>query len=275
MSRPARERSAQFDRRVDFGRTAEDYGRFRAGFPDELFARLRSLGVGHAGQRALDLGTGTGSLGRGLARQDCRVTALDLAAPLLHQARRLDVAASVAVDYVVGRAEFLPFANASLDVVTAGQCWHWFDRARAASEVRRVLVPGGRLVIAHFDWLPLAGNVVEATEQLIERFNPEWHFGGRNGRHPEWLPGLAEVGFEDPRTFSFDQAVPYSHEAWRGRIRASAGVAATLSEDEVARFDGELARILAERFPRDPIAVPHRVFAIVAASPHSAIEEKP
>ena len=51
---------------VDFGRTAADYARHRAGFPEELFERLVARGIGRAGQRVLDLGSGTGSLGLAL-----------------------------------------------------------------------------------------------------------------------------------------------------------------------------------------------------------------
>ncbi|MCH8999378.1 MAG: hypothetical protein IID48_14120 [Proteobacteria bacterium] len=47
---------------VDFGRTAADYARHRAGFPEELFKRLAARGIGRAGQRVLDLGSGIGSL---------------------------------------------------------------------------------------------------------------------------------------------------------------------------------------------------------------------
>ena len=58
---------------VDFGRTAEDYARHRAGFPEQLFERLTARGIGCAGQRVLDLGSGTGSLARGFARRGaCR-----------------------------------------------------------------------------------------------------------------------------------------------------------------------------------------------------------
>lgn len=256
----------QFNRSVDFGRTATDYGRHRADFPPALFARLKLHGVGLPGQRVLDLGAGTGALSRSLAAGGCQVIALDPAFAMLREARRLADDAGSPLQPIVARSEQIPLAGGSQDVVSAGQCWHWFDRPAAAAEVRRVLIPGGRLLIAHFDWLPIPGNVVAATEELIERYNPAWHFGGGNGCHPEWLPGLGAAGFSDIETFSFDHAAPYSHEGWRGRIRASAGVAATLSVAEVQRFDAELAAILQARFPREPLAVPHRVFAIVARS---------
>ena len=55
--------------------------------------------------------------------------------------------------------------------------------------------------------------------------------------------------------------VPFSHADWRGRIRASAGIRASLPPEAVERFDIELAAVLAERFPDEPLAVPHRVWA--------------
>lgn len=249
--------------RVDFGRTATDYAAHRAGFPDAFFARLDGFGVGRPGQRVLDLGTGTGTLARNLARRGARVIGIDPAPAMLDAARALDREAGVVVDYRVGRAEATGLDAASVDVVTAGQCWHWFDRARAAAEARRVLVAGGTLVIAHFDWIPLPGNVVEATEALIRAHNPAWTLAGGTGLHPRWLADAAVAGFRDLETFSFDVMVSYTHEAWRGRIRASAGVAASLPPDAVARFDDDLRTLLASSFPGSPLAVHHRVFALV------------
>ena len=252
---------------IDFGRTAGDYARHRAGFPERLFEHLITNGVVRAGERLLDLGTGTGTLARGFARRGLRVTGLDPAAAMLEQARRLDREAGVRVSYVLARAEATGLPDASFDVVSAGQCWHWFERARAAAEARRLLRPGGRLVIAHFDWLPLAGNVVEATERLIRQHNPGWGLGGGSGLHPECLADLTLAGFTGLETFSFDQAVHYSHEAWRGRIRASAGIAASLDDDAVARFDAEHTRVLQRNFPDDPLSVPHRCWVAFGIAP--------
>jgi SAM-dependent methyltransferase len=252
------------DLRTNFGAAAADYRRHRAGFPDSLFERLAQRGVGLAGQRVVDLGTGTGTLARGFARRGCRVVAIDPDARMLAEARSLDEEAGVKIDYRRARAEETGLDPSSADVVAAGQCWHWFDRAAAAREVTRLLRPEGFVVIAHFDWIPSTENVVEATEKLIESHNPRWKFGGGLGIYPRWLRDLAEADFRDIETFSYDLDVPYTPEGWRGRIRASAGVGAALDADGVARFDRDLAALLAERFPGKVLNVPHRVFAVMA-----------
>ena len=61
--------------------------------------------------------------------------------------------------------------------------------------------------------------------------------------------------------------MPYGHRAWRGRIRASAGVAASLGPEAVAAFDAEHATLLATGFPSEPLDVPHRVWALTARAP--------
>ncbi|BCY07696.1 class I SAM-dependent methyltransferase [Actinoplanes sp. L3-i22] len=245
---------------VDFGRTAADYARHRAGFPAALLERLTPYRIGEAGQRVLDLGTGTGSLARLFATRGADVTGLDPAEPLLEQARRLTREAGLSITYVTGAAEETGLPDASFDVVTAGQCWHWFRGDEAAAEARRLLRPGGRIVIAHFDWLPLPGNLVEVTERLIRAHNPGWALSGGTGLYPRWLTDLRTAGFSGVETFSFDVDVPYTRESWVGRIRASAGVAASLPPPAVERFSAELTALI----PPGDLAVPHRVWAVVA-----------
>lgn len=248
---------------TNFGKAAGDYGAFRAGFPDSIFDRLAEFNVGLPNQAVIDLGTGTGTLARGFALRGCRVIGVDPDPRMIAEAKKLDRRDKVDIRYVEAKAESTGLESGTTDVVTAGQCWHWFDQPGAIAEATRLLNPNGKLVIANFDWLPLAGNVVEATEALIIQCNPDWHFGGGFGIYPQYLPVLSGAGMQNIQTFSYDMDVPYSPEAWRGRIRASAGVAA-LDEDAVSEFDAGLAELLAAQFPSSVLAIPHRVFAIVA-----------
>jgi hypothetical protein len=88
-----------------------------------------------------------------------------------------------------------------------------------------------------------------------------------SGLYPAWLKDLAEAGFNDLRTWSLDVEVPYSHADWRGRIRASAGIGASLDEAKVQRFDAELAEMLAKRHAGEPMAVPHRLWVLSGTAP--------
>lgn len=230
----------------------------------DLLDRLAARSIARPGARVLDLGTGTGSLARLFAQHGCEVTGVDIAGPLLEQARRLDREAGVESAYVEGPAEATGLPGGAFDVVSAGQCWHWFDRPAAAREVARLLVCGGTAVIAHFDWLPIPGNVVAATEQIILRYTPTWPFADQAGLYPQWLVDLQTAGFTGIETFSFDVMVSYSHESWVGRVRASAPVAGTLDADGVLACSKELTAMLHKRFAGDPLAVPHRVWAVTA-----------
>ena len=247
-------------RTIDFGRTAADYEQFRPGFPDEFFVRLVAQGWITPGHRALDLGTGTGTVALGLAENGLDVVGLDIAAELLDVARRAADERGLKAVFTEGNAEATGFADSTFDLVTAGQCWWWFDSDQAAAEAHRVLVPGGRLLICDFSYLPLPGNVAERTEALVLDHNPGWPKAGWRGVHPEQVMALDYAGFTEVESFSYVVDVPFSHEAWRGRIRTCNGVGSALSAAAVEVFDAELARLLSLEFP-EPLAIPHRVFA--------------
>ena len=253
--------------KVEFARTAEDYARHRAGFPDSFYDSLQNLGVVLDGRRLLDMGTGTGTLARGFAARGASVTAIDPASQMLDQARRLAEAQGCDIEFRNARAEQTGLPDASFDIIAAGQCWHWFERPRAAAECFRLLAPGGFLVIAHYDWIPLPGNVLEMTENLIREHNPNWKNHGGTGVYPRWFADASGAGFADIECHIYDEPASYSHAAWRGRVRASAGIAASLAAPEVEKFDLAHKAALAAQFSGDPLLVPHRVFILRARKP--------
>ena len=128
-------------------------------------------------------------------------------------------------------------------------------------------MPGGRILIVHFDWLPLPGSVAAVTEALIQDWNPKWTLGGGDGLYPQWSEHLKAAGATDVDSFHFDVAQPFTHDAWYGRIRASAGVGGSMDEKVQRRFETELQEVLEFQFPEDLLVVPHRIFAISGRMP--------
>lgn len=103
------------------------------------------------GQRVLDVGCGTGALtlaAAAMAGPDGAVTGLDANPEMLAVARRKHTR----VDWQHGRAEALPFADASFDAVASQFAMMFFDdRSRALAQMQRVLRPAGRLAVAVCD----------------------------------------------------------------------------------------------------------------------------
>ncbi len=108
--------------------------------------------------------------------------------------------------------------------------------------------------------------MAERTEELILDHNPGWPKAGWRGIHPEQVEALDHARFRDVETFGYTVDVPFSHVAWRGRVRTCNGVGAALSDEAVERFDRELADMLAAEFP-GTLIVPHRIFAASGTAP--------
>ena len=248
---------------IDYGLAAEDYGAFRQGFPLEFFRKLHTLQVGLPGQRLLDLGTGTGLLAREFARRGCLVTGVDFSARLLGVAEAANAFEVVRPRYLRLRAEATRLPAASFDVVAAATSWHLFNRPAAAKEARRLLRPGGRLLIAHLDWDTAPGTVAAATLRLMRRYGPGGE-GPASFVFPAWVEDLTAAGFGAWEVFGGTVALSYTPHGWRGRVRASQCGAPSLPREALDRFDASLGRMLARQFPGPLLSVEHRVFALLA-----------
>ncbi|MFN2461468.1 MAG: class I SAM-dependent methyltransferase [Candidatus Velthaea sp.] len=126
----------------DFDELAGDYDRFRTGYSSELFDALGGFGF-TARKRVLDVACGTGISLEPLAARGLRTAGVDPSAEMLAAARRRVPDA----DLTQGRAEALPFADASFDAALSAQSFHWFDQAAALREMTRVVRPGGPVAV--------------------------------------------------------------------------------------------------------------------------------
>ena len=129
-----------------FSNRVEHYVRYRPGYPSRLVPLLEHEAQLRSDAVVADVGSGTGRSAEPFLQAGYRVIGVE-PNPAMREAagawlREHDRFASVA-----GTAEAVPLADRSVDLVLAGQAFHWFDAAAARREFARILVPDGRLVL--------------------------------------------------------------------------------------------------------------------------------
>ena len=248
----------------DFTPTADDYATHRRPFPAELFRRLSSFGLGLPGQRILDVGSGTQLFASSLRERCCDVIATDISRALLMASPQNSSAS------VVASAEHLPFNESTFDAVTAAQCWHWFDRRLAPTQIHRVLRPDGLLAVIYQMYVPLPKSVAAATEQLILRYRPGWRHANSAGINGQVLRDMQTHGFAGIESFSFDIGESFSRDQWRGFIRTTSAVGGSLPPERLAQFDRDHVEVL-DGWP-ETLQIPHRIFAAIARKPSSRLQ---
>ena len=231
------------EREFDWGKTSRDYAVYRSGYPESFYELLAALGIGRPGQRILDLGTGTGVLARAFASRGAVVTGVDIAANQIAAARALAAQQGLDVAFQVCPAEAIDFPDASFDVISSGSSWLYFDASVMIPKVLRLLTAEGGLVLTHLLWLAHKDPIALGSEELVLKYNPDWGGAGYKGT----MPPVAEWAREhfNLRTFhAMEEPLEFTREAWQGRIRASRGIGASLSPDDVEKFDAEHGKLL-------------------------------
>ena len=117
-----------------------------------------------------DCATGNGQAAIGLARHFRSVEATDASAEQIANA-----VATPNVTYSVQPAEHTNFADASFDAVNVAQALHWFDFDRFNAEVRRVLKPGGLLLVTSYGWSHVSAQFDRELKRLVlDPIKPHW-----------------------------------------------------------------------------------------------------
>jgi SAM-dependent methyltransferase len=211
-----------------FARSAEAYERGRPRYPAEAVALLVSRLP--AGGDVLDLAAGTGMLTRPLAAAGLSVVAVEpvgeMRAVLPESVRALE-----------GTAEAIPLDAGSVDAVTVGQAFHWFDGDAALGEIHRVLRPDG--ILALFWNVRVREDPVHtAIDELIDP-----HRGDvPSHRSRTWREALERTTlFGPPEEHSFDNSHEMDADGLVARVASISFVAAL----DPAERDRVLARVRA------------------------------
>lgn len=154
------------DARQRFSDRVEDYIKYRPGYPEQIIPFLRDA-VGLAPSWAVaDVGSGTGNLARLFLEYGNRVFGIEpndamrlAGSQLLHDFGRFHA--------VLGTAEATTLKEKTVNLVAAGQAFHWFDAERARAEFHRILVPEGPVVLIWNDRKTDATPFLKEYEALL------------------------------------------------------------------------------------------------------------
>ncbi len=175
-----------------FSSVAAEYERGRPEYPPAAVGALAAELRLRSGARVLDLAAGTGKLSRALLAAGFDVVAVEPLASLREVLTEW-IGAERVHD---GLAEQIPLPDGSVEAVSIGDAFHWFEQARALAEIRRVLRPEGGLAVLSTvpDWS--GASWADDLGKLVADRRPEHpHFDG-----PPWQESVrAAEGWGEPR----------------------------------------------------------------------------
>jgi ubiquinone/menaquinone biosynthesis C-methylase UbiE len=195
-----------------------DYVRYRPHYPQAVFAELQSrLGLGPESIVA-DVGSGTGISTRPLLEMACAAFAVEPNAAMRRAAEQW-LGGFPRFTSVAGTAEGTTLAERSVDAVVAAQAFHWFDAARARREFQRILKPSGRVILLWNERPQTGTPLLEAYEQLIQRFGSDYCQVKVNGRRATGRDQLcAFFGDGAFETMSFPNHQDFDFERLKGQL---------------------------------------------------------
>ena len=227
----------------DWGKTSEDYAKYRDIYPQEFYDYILNLGLCKDGQKVLDLGTGTGVLPRNMYKYGAEWTGTDIAENQIEQAKRLATEAGMNIDFFTAKAEDVSFPDNTFDVITACQCIWYFNHDITSESFAKMLKPDGRFLILYMGWLPGEDSIAAKSEEIILKHNPGWS-GCGDYVHPVWVPEQYLKNFELKSQNEFRVDIPFSRAGWHGRMRACRGVGASMSPETLDILNKEHMEML-------------------------------
>jgi SAM-dependent methyltransferase len=200
-----------------FSNRVDNYIRYRPSYPREVVELLRAECGLTSSAIVADIGSGTGKLTELLLSHAKWVFAIEPNQEMREAGERL-LQAHPNFASVNGTAEATTLPDHSVDVIVAGQAFHWFDRERTKAEFQRILKPGGYVALIWNDRQVDSTPFLVAYEALLRSLGTDYEqVNHRNidaeklrqffGSAPHWKP------------FPYEQ--PFDFAGLKGRLLSS------------------------------------------------------
>jgi SAM-dependent methyltransferase len=200
-----------------FSSRAEDYARYRPGYPPPAIDLLREC-CGLAPQACVaDVGSGTGLLTQSLLASGAQVFAVE-PNDSMRAAAEKQLAGEAGFHSIKGSAEATTLPSLSIDLWVAGQAFHWFDVAAARREALRILRPSGHAALLWNERPADAGPFSLEYDALLRRYASEYErivaSRADEATMREFLGGSFELA-------SFPNQQVFDFAGLRGRLMSS------------------------------------------------------
>ena len=244
----------------DWGKTSVDYARYRDIYPDLFYEKIVERGLCVKDQKVLDLGTGTGVLPRNMYQYGAEWIGTDISEMQIAQAKRMAKENDQKIQFFTAAAEDVNFPDHSFDVITACQCFWYFDYERITPKLARMLKKDGTLLLLYMAWLPFDDVLAGLSENLVLKYNPKWSGAGET-KHPISAPDQLYNAFIAFYHEEYEVLLPFTRETWNGRMKACRGVGASLSSEQIMKWEKEHKLLLEETAP-ERFSIKHYVAAL-------------
>jgi SAM-dependent methyltransferase len=205
------------DAKQRFSSRVADYVRYRPGYPAEALTLLRTECGLRAGHVIADMGSGTGFLSEFFLKNGNRVYGVE-PNEAMRQAGEEYLASYDGFASINASAEATTLDDASIDFVTAGQAFHWFEPAAARREFQRILKPGGWIVILWND-RQMDTPFASAYEDLLVKYGTDYKRVRESYPEEHVIREFFGAGSFSQRSLPNAQVLDW--EALAGRLRSS------------------------------------------------------
>ena len=200
-----------------FSDRVEDYVRYRPDYPRALIGWLHQQGV-NTDWTVADIGAGTGISAKMFLDAGHRVAAVEPNAAMRAAAMQW-LGGDARFHAVDGSAERTGLGNGSVDLVTAAQAFHWFDKEKVRGEFHRVLSPRG-LVAVFWNTRRLVGTpFLEGYERLLHEYGVDYVGVAERYADDDAMKHWFDAGYVGMASFPHRQKLDY--DALEGRLMSS------------------------------------------------------
>lgn len=202
-----------------FSSRVADYVRYRPDYPPALMDWLHGPMAVATSARVADIGAGTGISSRQFLAAGHPLVAVEPNAAMRAAAKHWLAPQYPQFSAVDGRAEATGLADASVDLVGAAQAFHWFDTHAVRREWKRILAPGGRVLVFWNSRLLDASPFLRGYEQLLQEFGTDYSAVAEryqtDDQMRDWFAGgLQAIGY-------FPNVQMLDFDALKGRLLSS------------------------------------------------------